>query len=519
VTEKRSTAKRKQRRATPLSKQRRDKKTLDAPFSGLTIPVQFVDWHKERLPEFLWIHYVLSNHGIAMFHGIMDYLDGYADPQQDILLGTISSFELIPPGNRDALIKNMPDTFKSVVAEWTSIAKLYPNMPGSWLFSSEDLPEEPKTLEESLAALKSMVREIFDGKDSPATMTRAAALARLVKHRKIRIPSGEMVDLLAGYPQADDEERKGAESVIRALLGALLATRTEMGEWASYFWRQNYNISVCDKPEPLAVQTSEDAREFIDFFLKATREFANTQRTKLEQACQEIPVDLYEPTRQEVLLGIIGRQFRLLCAILTDPHLWTGDLASHLLRGLFEGLLTMKYLEANPSLYPKFAEYGLGQLKLYKLHLQQIEASQESADPDLTAYLDQLEAVIDSEEWEERLPIHLGSWSGKSERDMATEVGMETEYRLLYQPYSMDVHGTWASLFRWNMVRCRNPLHMFHHLPRFDRPAVINVEVLQAGLDLFEETLSDWADAMSVPMPKSELLDQVHALRRERGLR
>ncbi len=512
MAQKKTGSKRTQRRATPLSKHQRFKKTLHAPFSGLRLPLQFVDWHRERLPEFLWIHYILSHYGIGVFSAIMDYLDQYADPQEEPLLGTISSFGLIPEKNRDAVNSKMPDNFRTVFGEWTHIAKLYPNMPGNWLFLSEGLGEHSRPLDESLAALKSMVRELFDGKSSRASMPRAAAFSRIIKHRKFISYDKEFVESLFAYPQKDEEQRGLTESKIRVATGNLLLGRHEMGEWSKYFWRQNFRISVCEKPNPVLTAQPQSGRYSLRSVLEHAKEFERAQAMSLEAVLQQVSIDLYDLKRQEVLIGIVARQFRLLCAVLSDVNLWSEDLAAHLLRSMFENLLTAKYLEANPALYPKFVEYGLGQLKLYKLRLQDLEAAQEPPDPELTEFLDQLEAGIDSEQWEERLPIDLGSWSGKPVREMAREVNMEEPYKFLYQPYSIDVHGTWTSLIRWNMMRCRNPLHLFHHIADLHRPDV-NFSSILPALDMFEAIVSLVVGALNTPWEKRELLAPLCSLR------
>ncbi|MCH8827065.1 MAG: hypothetical protein IIB16_08920 [Chloroflexi bacterium] len=125
--------------------------------------------------------------------------------------------------------------------------------------------------------------------------------------------------------------------------------------------------------------------------------------------------------------------------------------------------------------------------------------------------------AINDEIWEENLPINMGSWSGKSERDMALEVGFEEQYKLIYQPYSMDVHGTWMSLVRWNLKRCMNPLHGFHYLPDMDHPDT-SFTVLQGAIGIFEQTVNRWTIAMDSSLDSGEILDPLIQFKHDIGI-
>jgi hypothetical protein len=52
-----------------------------------------------------------------------------------------------------------------------------------------------------------------------------------------------------------------------------------------------------------------------------------------------------------------------------------------------------------------------------------------------------------------------------SVRDMAIEVGEKQFYDLVFTQFSAAVHSTWQHIWRFNLLPCRNPLHMGHRVP------------------------------------------------------
>jgi hypothetical protein len=167
-----------------------------------------------------------------------------------------------------------------------------------------------------------------------------------------------------------------------------------------------------------------------------------------------------------------------------------------------ENLITVDYLEQQPERYEAFVDYGLGQLKLYKLQLQEIESLGVEGDPELAIVVDNIEGFIGAEVNEEFLPINLGSWTGKNLREMAKDVNRDDLYRLVYHPRSLDAHSTWTSIASLNLVRCRNPLHRGHRLPVFHRP-IPEVALPFEVLGLLVTTIIRVAEALKVA-PRTE---------------
>ena len=74
--------------------------------------------------------------------------------------------------------------------------------------------------------------------------------------------------------------------------------------------------------------------------------------------------------------------------------------------------------------------------------------------------------------WEhpELIDINLSFWTSISARDMAKKTGFEKYYRLVYDPTSSDIHGTWFSLKSANLTRCTLAIHRYHRIPNYYEP-------------------------------------------------
>jgi hypothetical protein len=458
----------------------------------------------ERLPEFIWIEFTLKHLGPAVARETLEYLDGFCDysaPKAVPITGTISSFETVPVSRRKEILSGLPSNINRALGKWKPIAKLYPAMPGSWLFLASEIPDVTDDLTQTLANLKEVVLDLYDRRSRPATLAKLLAISRLIIHGKLRTFDKGMIERFAGYPQEDEDARKMTEAEVASLSITLIHLSPISLDWPKYFWRNNIRISMCENANrSLVPEILETARYAIEQSRTIAQEFIRTQRILLLNSYNQSFVDLWDREREEVLWGLLSRQFQVVSILLEDISLWRPEAGSHLLRHLAENLITVRYLDRNPDLIKKFVEHGLGQLKLYKLHLQEEERSLDVEDAELSEAIDMLEAEIGGEVSEEWIAINLGSWSDTNLREMAKEVGLEETYKWVYQPQSIDAHGTWASIQSHSMNRCRNPLHRFHLVPHFG-PSVAQFPIPFLALDLFEQLASEVAALLRLSTP------------------
>jgi hypothetical protein len=466
---------------------------LRAPLSELNM--QKISWDRDLLPEHLWIASLALTLGVDRFHHayerFMDALDEFwpAD-RQEVCLGLLTDFASFSDDAREGFLSKHRQLARALF--WDPIGEalsLYPESPAKWLTDALR-QEDDGTLDPTrgLGVLRSIVSELLGGRSELATRVRVVPFGRPMKNGKMFFMKGmPTVDLLPQYPtDLSADERQQVEEFVRASMMAQFGMRDSLKAhvWPQHFWRQNYALAVC-KPVERGVPAGMVATDATSLAaLQERMEQAASQIQEYVQHLQHrVPVDVYDPRRDEVLLGLFARASRLLVLFLDDPQLWARDVGSILLRCLADTAITFVYLakKGTEREFERFIEYGEGQLKLLMLHLQDNHPGKRSPEG---ASVGELEGAFST--LPEFVDIELGHWAGKDARKMASDAGMERLYRLVFTPASSDVHGSWLALRKSHLTFCEEPLHRFHRLPDLTEPPFF-VSIAVTARELYEE--------------------------------
>jgi hypothetical protein len=529
-----SRAKRQQRQSerssSRLSEHERKGKKLTPPLLALPGGVYLTDWPVDHLPELLWIAAMQHEyeHPTTSANAVLDVLDRFVDGD-DIVDGRISSFAFVPESRRAdaraALRRAARDeTAPALPDDLGHALTLYPECPALWLYADWQQQHHADP-ERGTGLLRRLLEANFSSGSESATHLRAVPLGRWAYHGKFRATK-EVFDqmLWPRYPGGlDEDERNAAQAEMRAMYGALANPGLGAGgerepTWAAYFWRQSYRVSACDLSAPQRAsldrlsgerreETDESARDLESDIgslrielLRGWEQLAEALRT----AQLRLEFDLYEPTADEVRLGLASRQMRLLRLMFSDPHLWVSSAGPHVLRSMVDVLITSRWLllQNNAELYARYRLYGLGHTKLYKQHLED-HADAFGTSDETDQLLRTLQDEIDVELGEEFVEIDLGAnFAGVTLRQMAEavdetasdtateDVALKSLYTLAYAPFSGESHGEWGSLARFDLRRCRNPLHRYHRLARFDVVMQTpQMSTLDFAIDVTERTV------------------------------
>ena len=438
------------------------------------LPIKEIDWTRDFLPEHIWIDLLFNTYpqeeALELFHSLLDKLQMIC-PDETILHGFISDFGIVPDNRRGDFIKNNEELiFEAFFKPIGRIIAFYPEAPCYWLLQTGYLELDGSLdPEKELIRLSKSIRRLFPGKDLQAGHIRVLPFVRLIKSGKLRFPQDFVNDfkIFTEYPNNLSEDlRYFVQQLARTSIGAYIQTINYFDNkiWPKYFWRHNLDISPCI---PRVIITSHQApldKMKVDKILNETSKYINSIIAYLDMVSRQYKYDLYNPSKDEVLLGLFSRITRLFLRFISLPELWARDIAGIFLRCLTDTTITFAYLAqyGKEEEYRAFVAYGEGKEKLLMLHLQDNH-------PDRTAFdgrsIDDVIEDLGGGFHIEIMNVDLGGWSKLSMREMAKLVGMEEYYRLVYDPSSSDVHGTWISLRTSNLLRCIQPLHRYHFIP------------------------------------------------------
>lgn len=461
---------------SPLKHHKRDKSKLKPPFSQFNMDM--IDWERDLLPEHLWIELLANEYpDIAwwdIYNDFIDKLEAEIGDERICLLGFLTDFGIVPDESRRKFLANHKDfIYQFFYKPMGNILTLYPENPANWLILEEWKNEEKLDFVTELEKLSRSVRRLMEAKDLYAGHIRAIPLNRLFAHNRITISSNiSVVDIIPRYPEkCTEEEKYRVQSFARMTMNMEYMQNDcyQSKIWPKYFWRQNYNLVPCVPSEiafPKANRVSKDEMSTIS---NAINENCTTVIKYLDKIAIQFKYDLYEPLKDEILLGLFSRLTRLYVLYSSGPNLWARDLSGILHRCVVDTAITFAYLTQNGTQkdFQNFKEYGEGKEKLLMLHLQDTYKDKKTLEnEDVKDIAKSIGGGINPE----LIEIELKGWTKRTSRKLAIDAGFEDYYKLVYDPASSDVHGSWTSLKKTNLVYCEQALHRYHKMPSFVEP-------------------------------------------------
>ena len=297
----------------------------------------------------------------------------------------------------------------------------------------------------------------------------------------------KIVDALHDYP-SEPSKFERADSIVRASFAASRNAQAGLPraggsdpveEWARAFWSECWKIAPCMPFEVTSAgasaengeETSDEpdwGEELLSPAEKAADEISLLFNGFIDAVfASAIEVDLYDPARMEVAVGLASRAARAAVAYARNTELWATEHSASVLRLFAETEILLRWMDLQgEESFKQYQQYGAGKRKLARIHLERLAEARGDAAPEeiRLAIKDQREkegdSAIDTQE------VNLEStFAGKSLRQMAIECGALDLYRDIYQSASSIVHGEWWTIQDYAMQRCMNPLHRFHEMP------------------------------------------------------
>lgn len=174
-------------------------------------------------------------------------------------------------------------------------------------------------------------------------------------------------------------------------------------------------------------------------------------------------IDLFNNKPYEICGALLARQVSLATEIAKSPSIWNGHICPIILRAMVDTFITLSWILDDSEIRSKlYMEFGIGQQKLFIEHLKNESNNNKKINKE---YIEVLEEWMKSQRFDFLTEVNIGSWSGKSIRQMAEETGCIDFYNYCYIPFSSAAHSMWNHVSRYNLRQCDNPLHKFHEIP------------------------------------------------------
>lgn len=509
--------KKKRDRFTPLKNHVRKKSKFQHRLSETNL--QMIEWERDLMPEHLWIDLLAEEYKKIAWRKIYeDFLDKLEQciKEKVCLFGWVSDFGTVPEYAREIFLNSHKEfIYYAFYKPIGNILALYPENPANWLILDEWKNEEKVDFIFELNRLAKSLTRLIQAKDDYAGHIRALPVSRLFKHQKISLPSKgmeELISLLPKYPgQCNEKERYRVQSFARIQMNMehMNSHVYRDRRWPKYFWRHNYDLIPCS-PYKESLDRGKggiplySSLDRIKRILTSTKPEFTKASNYLDKLAMQYKFDLYDPLKNEILSGLFSRITRLFNVFITDPNFWSRDLSSIFLRCMVETVISFHYLGqfGKQEDFQKFEEYGRGKEKLLMLHLQDIFKEQKSLDG--KGYEDIAKDIGGGFRAEvTNIDIAI-SWSDKNAREMAKLTGLEDLYKLIFDPGSSDVHGTWTSIRKTNLVICTQILHRYHKMPKYFEPPYY-FTALQAAQSIYIRCLDFAIDKLGFPKPDEEI--------------
>lgn len=210
---------------------------------------------------------------------------------------------------------------------------------------------------------------------------------------------------------------------------------------------------------------TENERDDVDRFIDA---YCDIVKAGFRERWSRYKPEIYQNEISEAIGGLTARQATLAIEMARNPGIWNGHVAPLLLRCMTDTHITLAWILGAPKERSKeYIRFGLGQEKLFLEYLQNEsdQAPPGELDERIEKMIDMRKGWLNSQLMEWAIEVNVGSWSGKTTREMAEEAGCEGLYKFAYVPFSGPTHSMWQHVGVYNVVPCQNPLHKNHRIP------------------------------------------------------
>jgi hypothetical protein len=253
----------------------------------------------------------------------------------------------------------------------------------------------------------------------------------------------------------------------------------------------------------------EQIREFIDAIEVRVRQ-------ELRVRCEAYKPDFRAPEVFNVVTALLARQATLAIELASTPQSWNGHSAPLFLRAMTDVHITLSWILLDATTRARqYIDHGLGQAVLALEHRKkEMEHVTDDSKEKLEKIIAAEESWINAQKWSFLIDVNVGSWSGKTTRQMAEEAGILDFYNYVYTPFSQCAHSTWYHVGRYNSWPTESPLTRQLWMP-YIRDASSDIWNLNLLAKYLDKSFNLFDEKALQRKPSSEiqewLCDEIHS--------
>jgi len=436
-----------------------------------------VDWRADILPELIWIGLLVQAFGFdqarEMACGLAflaDQVHAYGNRPN---FGTLSGYDTLSSRWKQALNKKLDahGLREDLSLSLSPLFRLYPKCPLKFILGGQ-----PPTVKkrEAVQVLGPVLDECLFRQEKLPTFVQGIYYDALLASGKLKLCGPvERHDtaVLKDYP--DSEEAKKVAGFMRCGATGLPMEKNLPGAkqdpwWPAYFWNRGLKIGPCDPMKSDDLHPGSLSQSFLLFLMDCFGDYSDGCTALWERVHEKYPYDLHWSIRDEVLLGLASRIYRLTVQIVSFPPNWTEDVGQVFLRMVVESYIYYQWLKTKGSRedFDAFYHHGLGQQKLRMEHTRAYLNAQGFSAEDIEEMNDGLR-FIKNHKMPEFIPVNIGNPLSKDLRTLAEEADIKEFHALIFGPTSSAVHGMYDTLDQYYLRVCLNPFHCRHRVPYY----------------------------------------------------
>jgi len=433
--------------------------------------VQYVE---RILPEIIWIAFVIdhlgSREGVRIASGVIAQATSCFNSEENTEWSMISSYSILSEEKKKLLTEALQreNLFSDFRKSIEMFVRVFPKAnPLLFMINEEPLsPSDADVMKAKEVIARNYNRWSFD-----AVVTQSVILYTWATSGKLCYCNNiEPPKLEAIFEDFKSPEAKRASSHVRIATSNLyMFCEDEIDDkWARYFWNRGLELdSLKTAVSNVKIQEKHTFLHPLEYFALEYEKVANGA---LNAVWEKMPKDIFDNVASEVVGALISRQCQLSLKLARNSDLWEWNIGPLILRSMTDCFITLAWILEDVLLRSKqYISYGLGQQKLLMEHYREQMENEKGRDREsMEATVKKMEGWINNQHFSFLQEVDVGSWSGKSTRQMAMECGCHDLYKFAYTPYSSCAHNMWNHTSRFNCTQTDNPLHKYIRVPAWE---------------------------------------------------